>query len=186
MTGGGNGCLVGRELLVAAAAEEARWPSTSTSRARQVTCVAGEHGRALERPEYPAGEDATAGEWFLSEHVKGYLRLAGTGALRLRAARGPGRKSDHSAKIWLQALRLLMRALGVEDMGDLPPQPDPADKEPVAARPRVLLREQLRQLADVPGATPGRKLGPFAEGHRLLSVGREAGAASGARLIICP
>ncbi|MFB7053558.1 hypothetical protein ACFCXT_10655 [Streptomyces vinaceus] len=174
MTGGVDRYLLGRDLLVSAAAEVARWPSTGKSRARQVSWVAGEYGRALERPEHPLGEDATGEELFLREHVDKYLELAGTGALRLRTARDPKKNSESSAKIRLEALHLLVRALGFEDAVDLPPQPDPPNKEPVAERPRALLREQLRQLADAPGATPGR-IRMLAIGATVSDTGARAG-----------
>lgn len=163
MTGGVDRRLLGRDLLVAAAAEVCGWPSTSIARARQVNWVAGEYGRALERPEHPLGEDATVEDLFTRGHVERYLELAGAGALRLRAARDRKKDSGHSAKIRLEVLRLLVRALGIEDVAALPPQPDPPKKEPVAERPRALLREQLRRLADAPGASPGR--------IRMLAIG---------------
>ncbi|MFG2999087.1 hypothetical protein [Streptomyces sp. NPDC048340] len=166
--------VLGRELLAAAAAEVAGWPSTSKSRARQVTWVAGEYGRALERPEHPLGQDATAEDLFAREHVETYLELAGAGALRLRAARDPKKDSGHSAKIRLEVLHLLVKALGAEAAADLPPQPDPPDKEPVAERPRALLREQLRRLADAPGAGAGR-IRMLAIGATVCDTGVRAG-----------
>ncbi|MEU8843725.1 hypothetical protein AB0D97_32150 [Streptomyces roseus] len=174
MTGGVDPQLTGRDLLLAAAAEVSRRPSTSPSRARQAVWVAGEYGRALERPEHPLGEDATASELFRRDHVEKYLELAGAGVLRLRAARDPRKNSDHSAKIRLEVLHLLVRVLGMESASDLPPQPDPPNKDPVVERPRVLLRERLRQLADVPGAGPGR-IRMLAMGAIVCETGVRAG-----------
>ena len=163
MTGAVDRRLLGRDLLSAAAAEVAGWPSTSTSRARQVTWVAGEYGRALEKPEHPLGKDAARSDLFARGHIEKYLELAAAGALRLRAARDPRKASDHSEKIRLEVLQLLVRALGIEDYADLPPQPDPPSKNPVAKRPRALLREQLQQLADAPGSTTSQ--------IRMLAIG---------------
>ncbi|MFF0220192.1 hypothetical protein [Streptomyces vinaceus] len=174
MTGGVDLRLRGRELLLAAAAEVARRPSTSGSRARQVRWVAGEYGRALARPEHPLGEDASAAELFRREPVEKYLELAGSGMLRLRASRDPKKYSDHSAKIRLEVLHLMVRALGVEVAADLPPQPDPPDKEPVAERPRVVLRERLRLLADAPGSGPNR-IRMLAIGATVCDTGVRAG-----------
>ncbi|MFD7083420.1 hypothetical protein [Streptomyces sp. NPDC059918] len=174
VTGGADLRLRGRDLLLAAAAEVARRPSTSGSRARQVRWVAGEYGRALAHPEHPLGEDATAEELFRREPVEKYLELAGSGVLRLRAARDPKKHSDHSAKIRLEVLHLMVRALGVEAAAGLPPQPDPPDKEPVAERPRVLLREQLRMLADAAGSGPNR-IRMLAIGATVCDTGVRAG-----------
>lgn len=174
MTGGVDRSLLGGDLLAAAAAEVAGWPSTSASRARQVNWVAGEYGRALERPEHPLGEDATVEDLFARRHVERYLELAGAGALRLRAARDPKKDSGHSAKIRLEVLHLLVRALGIAGAAALPPQPDPPNKEPVPERPRALLREQLRQLADAPGADAGR-IRMLAMGAIVCDTGVRAG-----------
>ncbi|MFF9483019.1 hypothetical protein [Streptomyces sp. NPDC014733] len=155
--------LTGGALLAAAAAEVTSWPSTSASRARQVRWVAGEYGRALAHPDHPLTDEATVQEIYRYEHVARYLRLARSGALRLRAARDPGKRSDNSEQIRLEVLRLLVKACGAESDAALPAQPDPPSKPTVGTRPRSLLRAQLTELADAPGATAGRL--------RMLAIG---------------
>ncbi|PBC72407.1 hypothetical protein BX261_7281 [Streptomyces sp. 2321.6] len=166
--------LTGRALLAAAAAEVTSWPSTSDSRARQVRWVAGEYGRALAHPDHPLDEEATVKQIYRYGHVETYLRLARSGALRVRTARDPGKRSDSSEQIRLEVLGLLVKACGAEDYAHLPAQPDPPSKPPVAPRPRSLLRAQLTELADAPGATAGR-LRMLAIGATVCDTGVRAG-----------
>ncbi|WP_374778683.1 hypothetical protein OG756_42280 (plasmid) [Streptomyces sp. NBC_01310] len=155
--------LTGAELLAAAAAEVTSWPSVSASRARQVKWVVGEYTRALAHAEHPLGEKAAVDEVFTRGPVDAYLRLARTGRLRVRQAADPSKASDNSEQIRLEVLRLLVTACGAEDFADLPPQPDPPSKQPVAKRPRALLRAQLTELADAPDVRTGQL--------RMLAVG---------------
>jgi hypothetical protein len=154
--------LTGAELLAAAAAEVNSWPAVSAARARQVTWVVGEYTRALVHAEHPLAAEAGVDEVFTREPVNEYLRLARTGQLRVRRAADPSRGSDNSEQIRLEVLKLLVTACGAEDYADLPPQPDPPRKKPVAKRPRSLLRTQLTELADQ-GGTPSQM--------RMLAVG---------------
>lgn len=155
--------LTGAELLAAAAAEVNSWPAVSAARARQVTWVVGEYTRALAHPEHPLGDEAAVDEVFTREPVNEYLRLARTGQLRVRRAADPSRGSDNSEQIRLEVLKLLVTACAAEDVADLPPQPDPPRKQPVAKRPRALLRAQLTELADAPDVTASKL--------RMLAVG---------------
>lgn len=154
--------LTGAELLAAAAAEVNSWPAVSAARARQVTWVVGEYTRALVHAEHPLAAEAGVDEVFTREPVNEYLRLARTGQLRVRRAADPSRGSDNSEQIRLEVLKLLVTACGAEDYAELPPQPDPPRKKPVAKRPRSLLRTQLTELADQ-GGTPSQM--------RMLAVG---------------
>ncbi|MFD9033326.1 hypothetical protein ACFVZW_19560 [Streptomyces sp. NPDC059567] len=155
--------LTGAELLAAAAAEVKSWPFVSASRARQVTWVAGEYTRALAHPGHPLGDATSVDEVFTRGPVDAYLRLARTGQLRVRQAADPSKGSDNSEQIRLEVLKLLVTACGAEDAAELPPQPDPPSKQPVAKRPRSLLRAQLTELADAPDATTSQL--------RMLAVG---------------
>ncbi|MER7097696.1 hypothetical protein ABT368_31660 [Streptomyces althioticus] len=155
--------LTGGELLAAAAAEVKSWPFVSASRGRQVTWVANEYIRALAHPEHPLTEQAAVDDLFTREPVDAYLQLARTGQLRVRKAADPDKGSDHSDQIRLEVLRLLVTACGAQDTADLPPQPDPPRKQPVAKRARALLRAQLTELADSPDATTSQL--------RMLAVG---------------
>ncbi|MFF3256438.1 hypothetical protein ACFYWP_36900 [Actinacidiphila glaucinigra] len=151
----------GPALLRAAAAEVRSWEGeVSEARGRQVRWVAGEYGRALAHDEHPLGDDAVAEDLFAREAIDAYLELAAQGSLRVRQAANV-RSGDNSRQIRVEVLALLARALGVR--ADLPPQPDPAPKEPVAARPRSLLRASLTELADRSGALPGQ--------IRMLAIG---------------
>ncbi|MFK8905899.1 hypothetical protein [Streptomyces sp. YS-3] len=69
---------------------------------------------------------------------------------------------------------LLVTACGAEDVADLPPQPDPPHKTPVAKRPCALLRAQLTELADSPDATTSR-LRMLAIGAVVCDTGIRAG-----------
>jgi integrase len=122
--------------------------------------VAGEYGRALAHAEHPLGADAEAAALFRREAIDAYLQLAARGELRVRRAADP-RSGDHSRQIRIEVLALLAKALDV--YADLPPQPDPAPKEPVASRPRSLLRASLAELADRGDARPGQ--------IRMLAIG---------------
>lgn len=166
--------LTGIELLEAAAAEVTSWPSVSASRARQVTWVVGEYTRALVHAEHPLGDDAGVDEVFTRVPVNEYLRLARAGRLRVRRAADPSRGSDNSEQIRLEVLKLLVTACGAEDVADLPPQPDPPRKKPVAKRPRALLRAQLTELADSPDVTAS-KLRMLAVGAVVSDTGIRAG-----------
>ncbi|MFL4496486.1 hypothetical protein ACJ6WD_35390 [Streptomyces sp. VTCC 41912] len=148
--------LTGGALLSAAATEVTSWPTTGTSRARQVRWVAGEYSRALAHPDHPLDDQATIKQLFRYEAVEAYLQLAQSGALRVRAARNPSKPSDNSRQIRLDALRQLVKASGAGAYAELPAQPDPPAAPPVAPRPRSLLRAQLTELADAPGATASR------------------------------
>ena len=156
--------LTGAELLQAAAAEVTAWPTVSVSRARQVRWVAGEYSRALEHPGHPLTDaDATVRRIFRAEPVAVYLALAHSGELRVRKAADPKRASDHSEQTRIEVLRMLVTACEAEAYAQLPAQPDPPSKPPVAKRPRSLLRESLRELADRPDALPGQM--------RMLAIG---------------
>ncbi|MFD6986158.1 hypothetical protein ACFWAX_36595, partial [Streptomyces sp. NPDC059956] len=71
-------------------------------------------------------------------------------------------------------MRLLVTARGAEDYAQLPPQPDPPRKKPVAKRPRALLRAQLTELADSPDATTSQ-LRMLAIGAVVCDTGIRAG-----------
>jgi integrase len=155
--------LSGAALLNAAAAEVASWPSVSAARARQVRWVAGEYSRALAHPDHPLGEEAGAREVFDRDPVEAYLRLAERGELRVRRAADPARPSAHSRQIRIEVLGLLVDACDAREWAALPAQPDPQAKRPVAARPRALLRDSLRELADRADATVSQV--------RMLAIG---------------
>ncbi|MEW2265981.1 hypothetical protein [Streptomyces sp. NPDC047868] len=163
--------LTGPELLCAAAAEVcSKEGEISEARGRQVRWVAGEYGRALAHPDHPLDTDAEAGPLFRREAVEAYLTLAGRGALRVRRAASPT-SGDHSRQIRIEVLALLAKAAGV--YADLPPQPDPARKQPVPKRARSLLRSSLEEAADQ-AALPGQ--------IRMLAIGAmvaDSGARSG-------
>jgi integrase len=160
--------LRGPALLLAAAAEVRSRKEISEARGRQVRWAAGEYARALAHGEHPLGEEATACDLLDREAVDAYLELAGRGALRVRQAASP-RSGDHSRQIRIEVLALLAKALDVHT--DLPPQPDPAPKEPVASRPRSLLRSSLTELAD---ARPGQ-IRMLAIGATVADTGARAG-----------
>lgn len=166
--------LTGPQLLSAAGSEVTSWPSISPSRARQVTWVVGEYSRALAHAEHPLTAGARYTELFTSEPVRAYLKLARTGQLRVRQAADPAKASDNSEQIRLEVLRLLVTACGAEDWAELPPQPDPPKKKPVAKRPRSLLRAQLTELADAPDATTSQ-LRMLAIGATVCDTGIRAG-----------
>ncbi|MGV9277692.1 hypothetical protein [Streptomyces griseosporeus] len=162
--------LTGPQLLLAAAAEVRSWREISDARGRQVRWVAGEFGRALAHPEYPLGADAEAGPLFQRHAIDAYLELAGRGELRVRAA-AKKTSGDNSRQTRIEVLALLAKAIGVN--ADLPPQPDPAPKQPVPKRARSLLRSSLEEVADKV-TRPGQ--------IRMLAIGAVAidtGARSG-------
>lgn len=113
-------------------------------------------------------------EVFTAEPVDVYLLLARPGQLRVRKAADPSKGSDNSEQIRLEVLRLLVTACGAEDYAELPPQPDPPSKKPVAKRPRSLLRAQLTELADSPDATTSQLRMP-AVGAVVSDTGIRAG-----------
>jgi integrase len=159
-----DAALTGRELLRDAAAEVASWPAVSASRARQVRWVAGEYGRALEHPDHPLTDaEATVRRLFRAGPVNAYLALARRGELRMRKAADPKRGSDNSEQTRIEVLGMLVTACEAQAYAQLPAQPDPPSRTPVAKRPRSLLRDSLRELADRPGATPGQV--------RMLAIG---------------
>lgn len=166
--------LTGPELLRAAADEVSSWPSISPSRARQVTWVAGEYTRALAHTNHSLDDGARYTQLFTAGPVQAYLRLARTGELRVRKAANPKEGSDNSEQIRLEVLRLLVTACGAEEYAELPPQPDPPRKKPVAKRPRSLLRAQLTELADAPDATTSH-LRMLAVGAVVCDTGIRAG-----------
>ncbi|POX58853.1 hypothetical protein C3492_35575 [Streptomyces sp. Ru62] len=162
--------LKGPELLLAAAAEVRSRGEISEARSRQVRWVAGEYGRALAHPDHPLDIDTEAGPLFRRDAVDAYLDLAGRGVLRVRQAAAPA-SGDHSRQIRIEVLALLAKAAGV--YADLPPQPDPARKQPVPKRARSLLRSSLEEAADQ-AALPGQ--------IRMLAIGAmvaDTGARSG-------
>ncbi|MGW3200159.1 hypothetical protein ACWDBD_37445 [Streptomyces sp. NPDC001118] len=163
--------LKGADLLLAAAAEVRSWDGEiSEARGRQVRWVAGEYARALAHPDHPLDTDAEAGPLFRRQAVDAYLQLAGRGVLRVRRAAAAA-SGDHSRQIRIEVLALLARAAGV--YADLPPQPDPAHKQPVPRRARSLLRSSLEEAADQ-AALPGQ--------IRMLAIGAmvaDSGARSG-------
>ncbi|CAL9677793.1 hypothetical protein SUDANB105_08104 (plasmid) [Streptomyces sp. enrichment culture] len=162
--------LKGSQLLLAAADEVRSEEGISEARGRQVRWVAGEYGRALVHPDHPLDTDTEAGPLFRRQAVDAYLTLAGRGELRVRQA-AKAASGDHSRQIRIEVLALLAKALGVH--ADLPPQPDPAPKQPVPKRARSLLRSSLEEVADRV-ARPGQV--------RMLAIGAVAidtGARSG-------
>lgn len=163
--------LKGADLLSAAAAEVRSWDEEiSEARGRQVRWVAGEYARALAHPHHPLDTDAEAGPLFRRRAVDAYLELAGRGVLRVRRAAAAA-SGDHSRQIRIEVLALLAKAAGV--YADLPPQPDPARKQPVPKRARSLLRSSLEEAADQ-AALPGQ--------IRMLAIGAmvaDSGARSG-------
>ncbi|WP_157867755.1 hypothetical protein [Streptomyces prasinus] len=133
--------------------------------------MANEYGRALAHPDHPLDVEAEAGPLFRQQSVDAYLALAGRGALRVRRAASSA-SGDHSRQIRIEVLALLAKAAGV--YADLPPQPDPARKQPVPKRARSLLRTSLEEIADRGEALPGQ--------IRMLALGATAvdtGARSG-------
>jgi integrase len=167
--------LTGKELLQAAAVEVRSWPAVSASRGRQVQWVAGEYGRALDHADHPlAAGDATARRLFRAEPVTAYLALARRGELRVRKAADPGRGSDNSEQTRIEVLGLLVTACGAEAFAQLPAQPDPPTKQPVAPRPRSLLRASLTALADRRNAGAGQ-IRMLAIGATVVDTGVRAG-----------
>jgi integrase len=164
--------LKGPDLLHAAAAEVCSWQEgISAARGRQVRWVAGEYGRALTHPDHPLDTDAEAGELFRRPPVDAYLNLAARGVLRVRRSVKAG-SGDNSRQTRVEVLALLAKAAGA--YADLPPQPDPARKQPVAKRARSLLRTSLEEIAAREDALPGQ--------IRMLAIGATAvdtGARSG-------
>ncbi|MEV6425036.1 hypothetical protein [Streptomyces sp. NPDC051662] len=165
--------LTGPELLRAAAAEACSWgEEISEARGRQVRWVAGEYGRALARADHPLDNEAEARALFRRAAVDAYLDLAARGELRARAADKKRASTDNSRQTRIEVLALLAKAAGV--YADLPPQPDPARKQPVPKRARSLLRTSLEEIADRGDALPGQ--------IRMLAIGATAvdtGARSG-------
>lgn len=162
--------LKGPDLLLAAADEVRSEKGISQARGRQVRWVAGEYGRALAHPDHPLDTDAEAGPMFRRRAVDAYLALAGRGELRVRQAT-TATSGENSRQTRIEVLALLAKALGV--YADLPPQPDPAPKDPVPKRARSLLRSSLEEAADQV-ARPGQ--------IRMLAIGAVAvdtGARSG-------
>ncbi|MBC2869820.1 hypothetical protein [Streptomyces mexicanus] len=163
--------LKGRQLLLAAADEVRSRSEISDSRGRQVRWVAGEYGRALAHAEHPLTDDADAAALLARDAIDAYLALAARGELRVRRAARP-ESGEHSRQIRIEVLALLAQAMGVD--ADLPPQPDPARKDPVTKRARSLLRASLADLADRADALPGQ--------IRMLAIGAmvaDTGARSG-------
>ncbi|WP_328418538.1 site-specific integrase (plasmid) [Streptomyces violaceus] len=164
--------LKGPELLLAAAAEVRSWDAEiSEARGRQVRWVAGEYGRALAHADHPLDVDAEAGALFRRAAVDAYLELAGRGALRVRRSAKEG-SGENSRQTRIEVLALLAKAAGV--YADLPPQPDPARKQPVPKRARSLLRTSLEEVADQADALAGQV--------RMLAIGAtvvDTGARSG-------
>ncbi|MGW3154540.1 hypothetical protein [Streptomyces sp. NPDC001089] len=165
--------LQGADLLRAAAAEVRSWEEEiSEARGRQVRWVAGEYGRALAHADHPLDSEAEAHALFRREAVDAYLSLAARGELRARAADKKRPSTDNSRQTRIEVLALLAKAAGVH--ADLPPQPDPARKQPVPKRARSLLRASLEEVADRGDALPGQ--------IRMLAIGAtvvDTGARSG-------
>ncbi|MDX3867229.1 hypothetical protein [Streptomyces europaeiscabiei] len=165
--------LTGPELLRAAAAEVCSWEEEiSEARGRQVRWVAGEYGRALAHADHPLDSEVEARTLFRRAAVDAYLDLAARGELRARAVDKKRASTDNSRQTRIEVLALLAKAAGV--YADLPPQPDPARKQPVPPRARSLLRTSLEEIADRGDALPGQV--------RMLALGATAvdtGARSG-------
>ncbi|MEU5483478.1 hypothetical protein [Streptomyces mirabilis] len=165
--------LTGPELLRGAAAEVCSWEEEiSEARGRQVRWVAGEYGRALAHADHPLDSEAEARTLFRRAAVDAYLDLAARGELRARAVDKKRASTDNSRQTRIEVLALLAKAAGV--YADLPPQPDPARKQPVPKRARSLLRTSLEEIADRGEALPGQV--------RMLALGATAvdtGARSG-------
>jgi integrase len=163
--------LTGPDLLHAAAAEVCSWTQEiSKARGRQVRWVAGEYARALAHPDHPLDTDAAAGRLFRRRAVDAYLSLAARGELRVRQS-VKADSGDNSRQTRIEVLALLAKAAAA--YADLPPQPDPARKAPVAKRARSLLRTSLEEVADR-SALP--------EQIRMLAIGAtvaDTGARSG-------
>ncbi|MFE4539686.1 hypothetical protein ACFRKB_32250 [Streptomyces scopuliridis] len=164
--------LKGADLLRAAAAEVCSWgDEISEARARQVRWVAGEYGRALAHADHPLDGEAEARTLFGRAAADSYLDLAARGALRVRRS-AKADSGDNSRQTRIEVLVLLAKAAGV--YADLPPQPDPARKQPVPKRARSLLRTSLEEVTDRADALPGQ--------IRMLAIGATAvdtGARSG-------
>ncbi|MGW3414606.1 hypothetical protein [Streptomyces sp. NPDC000888] len=164
--------LKGPALLHAAAAEVCSWEEEiSEARGRQVRWVAGEYGRALADPDHSLDSEAEARALFRRAAVDAYLDLAARGVLRVRRS-AKADSGDNSRQTRIEVLALLAKAAGV--YADLPPQPDPARKQPVPKRARSLLRTSLEEIADRGDALPGQ--------IRMLAIGATAvdtGARSG-------
>ncbi|MFE7442408.1 hypothetical protein ACFU7X_18375 [Streptomyces chartreusis] len=164
--------LKGPALLMAAAVEvQSGEEGISEARGRQVRWVAGEYGRALAHADHPLGDDAAGADLFARQAIDAYLELAARGELRVRRAVKP-ESGDHSRQIRIEVLAMLARAL--DTRADLPPQPDPPRKEPVAKRPRSLLRASLTELADYADALPPR-LRMLAIGATVVDTGARSG-----------
>ncbi|MGC5000594.1 hypothetical protein [Streptomyces sp. DT195] len=165
--------LMGPDLLRAAAAEVCSWgEEISEARGRQVRWVAGEYGRALAHADHPFDSEAEARTLFRRAAVDAYLDLAARGELRARAVDKKRASTDNSRQTRIEVLALLAKAAGV--YADLPPQPDPARKQPVPKRARSLLRTSLEEIADRGEVLPGQV--------RMLALGATAvdtGARSG-------
>ncbi|MCX4682617.1 site-specific integrase [Streptomyces sp. NBC_01433] len=164
--------LTGPEVLRAAAVEVCSWEEEiSEARGRQVRWVAGEYGRALAHADHPLDNEAGARALFRRTAVEAYLDLAARGTLRVRRS-AKASSGDNSRQTRIEVLALLAKAARV--YADLPPQPDPARKQPVPTRARSLLRTSLEEIADRDGALPGQ--------IRMLAIGATAvdtGARSG-------
>ena len=129
----------------------------------------------LEHPDHPlAAGDATVRRLFRAEPVAAYLALARRGELRVRRAADPGRGSDNSEQTRIEVLGLLVTACGAEAFAQLPAQPDPPAKRPVAPRPRSLLRASLTALADRRDAGAGQ-IRMLAIGATVADTGIRAG-----------
>lgn len=164
--------LTGPDLLRAAAAEVcSRDGEISEARGRQVRWVASEYGRALTHANHPLDSDAEARLLFRRDAVEAYLDLAARGELRVRQS-AKADSGDNSRQTRIQVLALLAKAARV--YADLPPQPDPARKQPVPKRARSLLRTSLEEVTNRDDALPGQ--------IRMLAIGATAvdtGARSG-------
>lgn len=170
-----SGRTVGHRGLDQAAAAAAKYASSAV-RERQLWWVAGELARALQHPDFPVDADAPVEDLFEREATTAYLDLGAAGELRVRATdTKPGTENLHTTRMRRTVLGLLAEQLGVE--ADLPRKPPrPPAKEPVAPRPRELLRERLTDLQE-------RTLGGESTVRlRMLAIGgmvADTGARSG-------
>ncbi|QHC33933.1 hypothetical protein [Streptomyces sp. HF10] len=172
--------LTGADLLRAAAAEVCSWQEEiSEARGRQVRWVAGEYGRALAHADHPLDSEAEARTLFRRAAVDAYLDLAARGELRARAADKKRASTDNSRQTRIEVLALLARAAGV--YADLPPQPDPARKQPVPKRARSLLRTSLEEIADRGDALPGQ-IRMLALGATVVDTGARSGELCACRI----
>ncbi|MFC9803320.1 hypothetical protein ACFWGE_21425 [Streptomyces bacillaris] len=171
--------LTGSDLLRAAAVEVCSWEEEiSEARGRQVRWVAGEYSRALATVDHPLDNEAEARALFRRAAVDAYLDLAARGRLRVRRS-AKAHSGDNSRQTRIEVLALLAKA--AEVYADLPPQPDPARKQPVPKRAQSLLRTSLEEVADRGEALPGQ-IRMLALGATVVDTGARSGELCACRI----